>query len=68
MKNQFTSPPWTRTAFTLTICPNQQKSRLRALEAKHASLVKQLAFVDSQIERVAKAIFPVSAFRSPVSK
>lgn len=55
MKNPLTRPPLTRVAYTLTICPNQQKARLRGLQARHESLVKQLAFVESQIASIIRS-------------
>ncbi len=56
MKNPLMQPPLTRIAFTLTLCPNQQKSRMRHLQAQLASAVKQLAFVESQLARELKAL------------
>ncbi|MFZ4776804.1 MAG: hypothetical protein ACOYM3_15645 [Terrimicrobiaceae bacterium] len=47
--NPLTRPPFNRTAFTVSVCPAQQKARHAALGAKHSSLVKQLAFVEAQI-------------------
>ena len=49
MKNTLTKPPLNRIAYTLGFCPKWQKARLRGLHARHESLVKQLAFVESQI-------------------
>lgn len=56
MNNPLTKPPLTRIAYTLTICPNQQKASLLGLQARHESLVKQLAFVESQLARELAAL------------
>ena len=49
MNNPLTKPPLTRTAYTLTLCPNQERRRLRVLQAQLESAVKRLAFVESQL-------------------
>ena len=56
MKNPLTNPPLRQIAYMVTLCPKQQKARLRGLQARHASLVKQLAFVESRIARAVAAL------------
>jgi len=58
--NPLTKPPLDRIACTITICPKQQKARLRSLQARHAAAVKQLAFVEAQLARELKALIPNS--------
>ncbi len=56
MKNPLQRPPLNRIALTIGLCPKQQKARLRVLHARHDSLVKQLAFVESQLARELAAL------------
>jgi len=56
MNNPLTKTPLTRIAYTLTLCPNQERRRLRTLRTMHASAVKQLAFVNAQLARGLKAL------------
>jgi len=60
VKNPLQRPPLNRIALTIGLCPKQQKARLRGLQARHASLVKQLAFVEAQLARAIAALIPNS--------
>lgn len=68
MNNPLTKGRFSRPAFILLLDPPEQKSYLRCLRIRHAIAVKQLACVKAQLARELKALFTVSALRSPVSK
>ena len=60
MNNPLTRPPLTWIAYSITICPNQQKARLRGLQARHAAAVKQLAFVEAQLASEIARLLPTA--------
>lgn len=77
MKNPLTNGKVRREFLTAIFIDAAQSSRVIApaeirrvhiLHLRRDSLLKQIAFIEAKIAREAASIFPVSAFRSPLSK